>query len=92
MSVRENLNILKVSYNELSRKEQNIFLDVACFSNGEYKDFVTKILDGHDFFAKKGVKVLTDRCLVTVSKRELLICDPNLVFDLCPTLKAVQLL
>ena len=46
------------------------------------------MLDGHDFFAKKGVKVLTDRCLVTVSKRELLICYPNLVLGLCPTLKA----
>ena len=46
------------------------------------------MLDGHDFFAKKGVKVITDRCLVTVSKRELLICYPNLVLGLCPTLKA----
>ena len=87
-SVRENLNILRVSYNELSRRDQNIFLDVACFSKGEYKDFVTKMLDGHDFSPKERLKVLTDRCLITVSKTKLLICDPNLVLGLCSTLKA----
>ncbi|RVW64087.1 Disease resistance-like protein DSC1 [Vitis vinifera] len=60
-SARENLNILRVSYNGLSRQEQYIFLDVACFFKGEHKDFVTKILDGHDLSAEDGVKVLADR-------------------------------
>ena len=70
-SARENLNILRVSYNGLSRQEQYIFLHVACFFKGEHKDFVTKILDGHDLSAEDGVKVLADRCLITISERKL---------------------
>ena len=72
-SVRENLNILRVCYNGLNHQEKNIFLDVACFFKGEYKDFVTKMLDRHDqyFSATEGIKVLTDRCLITDSERKL---------------------
>ena len=70
-SARENLNVLKVCYNELNHQEQYIFLDVACFFKGECRDFVTKMLDGHDISAKEGVKVLTDRCFITVSERKL---------------------
>ena len=70
-SARENLNILRVSYNGLNHQEKYIFLDVACFFKGEYKDFVTKILNGHDISATKGVKVLTDKCLIIVSEKKL---------------------
>ena len=44
-SVREDLNILRVCYNRLNHQEKNIFLGVARFFKGEYKDFVTKVLD-----------------------------------------------
>ena len=69
-SDRENLGI-RVSYNGLNYREKHLFLDVACFFKGEYKDFVTKILDGHHFSAENGIKVLTDRCLIIDSERKL---------------------
>ena len=69
-SARENLGI-RASYNGLNLREKDIFLDVACFFKGEHKDFVAKMLNEHDFSAEKGIEVLTDRCLVTVSERKL---------------------
>ena len=37
-------NILRVSFDKLDDVEQDIFLDIACFFGGEYKDFVSRIL------------------------------------------------
>ncbi|MBA0619196.1 hypothetical protein Godav_028413, partial [Gossypium davidsonii] len=34
----------------LCEREKKIFLDIACFFNGEEKDFVMKVLDGCEFF------------------------------------------
>ena len=64
-------DFFRVSYNELHDEEKDIFLDVACFFQGEYKDFVTKILEEHDFSAEHGVQVLSNRCLITISEGKL---------------------
>ncbi|KAL6316712.1 hypothetical protein AAG906_019643 [Vitis piasezkii] len=56
----------KRSYDELDRTQKQIFLDVACFFNGEDKDFVTRILDACNFFAESGICVLSDKCLISI--------------------------
>ncbi|RVW64930.1 TMV resistance protein N [Vitis vinifera] len=45
---------------------KTIFLDIACFFNGEEKDFVTRILDACNFYAESGIGVLGDKCFVTI--------------------------
>ncbi|KAH9782987.1 ADP-ribosyl cyclase/cyclic ADP-ribose hydrolase [Citrus sinensis] len=57
-------DILKISFNELMPKMKSIFLDIACFFEGEDKDFVTRILDDYGSY---GLEVLIDKSLITVS-------------------------
>ncbi|KAH9679662.1 Disease resistance-like protein DSC1 [Citrus sinensis] len=59
--------VLKVSYDGLDDEEQNIFLDIACFFKGQYRDFVMNFLDACGFSTKIGVRVLVDKSLVTIS-------------------------
>ena len=58
--------VLLRSYDELDCTQKQIFLDVACFFNGEDKDFVTRILDACNFFAESGLRVLGDKCLISI--------------------------
>ena len=58
--------VLKRSYDVLDYTQQQIFLDVACFFNGEDKDFVTRILDACNFYAESGIGVLGDKCFITI--------------------------
>ena len=58
--------VLKRSYDELDYTQKEIFLDIACFFNGEYKDFVTRILDACNFYVESGIQVLSDKCLITI--------------------------
>ncbi|XP_034674890.1 disease resistance protein RPV1-like [Vitis riparia] len=58
--------VLKRSYDELDCTQQQIFLDVACFFNGEDKDFVTRILEACNFYAESGIRVLGDKCLISI--------------------------
>ena len=59
-------SVLKRSYDELDHTQKEIFLDIACFFNGEDKDHVTRILDACNFYAYSGMKVLSDKCLITI--------------------------
>eukprot|EP00261_Vitis_vinifera_P037921 XP_019079164.1 PREDICTED: TMV resistance protein N isoform X2 [Vitis vinifera] len=68
-------NVLKRSYDGLDRTEKNIFLDVACFFKGEDRDFVSRILDGCDFHAKRGIRNLNDKCLITLPYNEIRMHD-----------------
>ncbi|XP_052877352.1 TMV resistance protein N-like [Gossypium arboreum] len=43
-------------------------LDIACFFNGEEKDFVIKVLDGCEFFPDIGIDVLIKKSLLRVNK------------------------
>ena len=59
-------HVLKRSYDELDRTQKQIFLDVTFFFNVEDKDFVTRILDACNFFAESGIRVLSDKCLISI--------------------------
>ncbi|KAK9205654.1 hypothetical protein WN943_015922 [Citrus x changshan-huyou] len=56
--------ILKISYNELIPRVKSMFLDIACFLEGEDKDFVLRILDDS---GSHRLDVLVDKSLITVS-------------------------
>ncbi|XP_010646987.1 disease resistance protein RUN1-like [Vitis vinifera] len=68
--------LLSVFANQLLEKEHfgchvllrddKIFLDVACFFNGEDKDSVTRILEACNFYAESGIRVLGDKCLISI--------------------------
>ncbi|XP_040365573.1 TMV resistance protein N isoform X2 [Rosa chinensis] len=62
----EIFDILKTSYDGLDDEEKKIFLDISCFFCGEEKDRVTKVLISCDVSAIIGIKVLTERSLLTV--------------------------
>ncbi|KAG8479608.1 hypothetical protein CXB51_029452 [Gossypium anomalum] len=66
---KEILNTLRISFDGLEEREKNIFLDIACFFNGEKKDLVTKVLDGCDFFPDIGIDVLIKKSLIKVSDK-----------------------
>ena len=68
-------NVLKVSFDGLDHTQKKIFLDIACFFNRENKDFVSRILDSCDLDAEIEIKVLCDKCLISLSKNKILIHD-----------------
>ncbi|CAL8168024.1 unnamed protein product [Prunus armeniaca] len=63
------LGTLQISYNDLDDKEKKIFLDIACFFNGEKKDRVIEILDMYScgFCASIGIDVIIEKSLLTNS-------------------------
>lgn len=64
-------SVLKISFDGLDDVEKEIFLDIACFFKGKDKDFVSRILDGCNFYVESGIRVLVDKCLLTVSNNKL---------------------
>lgn len=68
---REYNEILKISYDGLDDFDKAIFLDIACFFTGEDKNYVMKILDACKFFPDIGIRVLIDKCLITVENNKL---------------------
>ncbi|XP_056847773.1 disease resistance protein RRS1B-like isoform X2 [Raphanus sativus] len=60
-------DLFKRSYEELNDSEKDIFLDVACFFNGEDVDYVMQLLEGCGFLPHVGIDVLVEKCLVTIS-------------------------
>ncbi|KAI8571129.1 hypothetical protein RHMOL_Rhmol01G0094400 [Rhododendron molle] len=55
---------LKMSFDSLSEQLKKLFLDMACFFVGIGQDFIVKILEGCNIFAKEGIRKLADRCLI----------------------------
>lgn len=62
------LKILRISYDGLEESEKKIFLDIACFFKGWEKDRVMDILDGCNFYPHIGIKVLSEKSLISISK------------------------
>ncbi|XP_030961150.1 TMV resistance protein N-like [Quercus lobata] len=60
--------VLQVSYEGLHETEQDIFLDLACFFKGLYKDYVVDILNSCNLYLVIGIKNLIDKCLITVDQ------------------------
>ncbi|KAB2059703.1 hypothetical protein ES319_A11G324800v1 [Gossypium barbadense] len=69
-SNKEILDKLRINFDGLEETEKNIFLDIACFLNGEKKDFVIKVLDGCEFFPDIGIDVLIKKSLIKVDEHK----------------------
>ncbi|CAI0432367.1 unnamed protein product [Linum tenue] len=71
--------VLRVSYDSLKDDlARRLFLHIACFFIGMESDYVTKILDGCELFAKAGIQDLVDRFLLTIGENNRLIMHPLL--------------
>ncbi|ESR55116.1 hypothetical protein CICLE_v10023334mg [Citrus x clementina] len=58
--------VLKISYDSLDDKEKNIFLDVACFFQGEDVDPIMKFFNASGFYPEIGMSVLVDKSLIAI--------------------------
>ncbi|XP_057748411.1 TMV resistance protein N-like [Arachis stenosperma] len=63
---RDIQSILRISYDSLESNEKDIFLDIACFFNGQRLEYVKRIFDGCEFYTEDGLRILIDRSLITV--------------------------
>lgn len=75
--------VLKISYDGLDDMEKDILLDIACFLKGEKRDFVESILEGSDLFPRAGIKVLVDKCLVTIIRQNETVWMHDLIQEMC---------
>ncbi|KAL3745180.1 hypothetical protein ACJRO7_014311 [Eucalyptus globulus] len=67
---------LKISYEALDYREQQIFLDIACLFIGSHKQNPTYMWDACDFFPGMGIEVLSLMSLIIIDEnRELLMHD-----------------
>ncbi|XP_058755708.1 disease resistance protein RPV1-like [Vicia villosa] len=64
-------DVLKLSYDDLDRTQQDIFLDIACISTSagpyDYRDnkyYRTALWNACEFFAESGLQVLKDKALI----------------------------
>ena len=55
-------NVLKISFDGLDKKEQETFLDIACFFKGWNENDVTRLEED----ATSEIRVLSDMCLITL--------------------------
>jgi hypothetical protein len=59
------LDKLKISFDGLEPLEKELFLDIACFFNGEYMDNIIHILESFGYHPNINIKVLVDKSLIT---------------------------
>ncbi|PWA49835.1 TMV resistance protein N [Artemisia annua] len=55
---------LRISYDSLPKRAQNLFLDIACFFHGMSKDLIVKVLQDEDFFPDVEIQNLVHKFLV----------------------------
>ncbi|TYH00529.1 hypothetical protein ES288_A10G285200v1 [Gossypium darwinii] len=72
---------LKISYYGLSREEQNIFLDIACFFKGEPIERIKYILNGCYKNVESEIINLVDKCMINVSSGRVLLRHSNCFGD-----------
>lgn len=63
-------DMLKISYDELNYKAKDLFLDIACFFNGEDRDYV-KITLNSRYLVHYGLNILAGKALITISNNKL---------------------
>ncbi|KAG6628113.1 disease resistance protein Roq1-like isoform X3 [Carya illinoinensis] len=65
--------ILQTSYNRLSENEKNVFLDIACFFNGQVRldDVITEILVSFGFQPDFTIPKLMEKCLISECRGKL---------------------
>ena len=59
------MKVLNVSYEGLEQDEKEVFLHVACFFNGERKDYVNLILDACGLNPGINIPLLAEKSLIT---------------------------
>ncbi|ESR55155.1 hypothetical protein CICLE_v10023434mg, partial [Citrus x clementina] len=59
--------VFSEGYDGLDDKEKNIFLDVACFFQGEDVNLVMNFLNASGFYPEIGISVLVDKSLILIS-------------------------
>ncbi|ESR55125.1 hypothetical protein CICLE_v10024483mg, partial [Citrus x clementina] len=64
------LEVLKISYDGLDDKEKNIFLDVACFFQGEHVNPIMKFFNARGFYPEIGISVLVDKSLIAIDSHK----------------------
>ncbi|CAN1270347.1 Disease resistance protein L6 [Linum perenne] len=62
-------NSLKISYNDLTRNEKIIFLDIACFFIGEDKELPFYMWGDCNLYPESGIRTLVLRSLIKVDER-----------------------
>ena len=60
-------SVLRLSYDELSRDGKNMFLDIACFLNGEGVGIADRLFQFCD--CSVDISYLIDKCLLTESSK-----------------------
>ncbi|XP_016648578.1 PREDICTED: TMV resistance protein N-like [Prunus mume] len=63
------MNVLKVSFDALKNTVKQIFLDIACFFNGEDQVRVKRILASCWFYPESGMRDLLDKALIKINER-----------------------
>ncbi|KAK4269101.1 hypothetical protein QN277_022304 [Acacia crassicarpa] len=58
--------VLRLSFDGLDHEEKRIFLDIACFLEEEWKEFVINLLDSFGFEGDNGIRILRDKALINV--------------------------
>lgn len=58
--------IIQICFHGLESHERAIFLDIACFFNGEDKTYVTKLLDRCNFYPDSGLEILVQKSLICI--------------------------
>lgn len=66
MSENDVSAIIRMSFDESGSNEESIFLDIACFFEGEDIEFITKHLVRCNFHPDVGIQVLRDRALIDI--------------------------
>nr|VDD11658.1 unnamed protein product [Brassica oleracea] len=61
------MEILKLSYDGLAKKHQNVFLQVACLFNGETYQRIITLLDGSGHERNLCIRVLAERSLISIT-------------------------
>ncbi|KAH9782288.1 hypothetical protein KPL71_008832 [Citrus sinensis] len=64
------LEVLKISYDDLDDKEKSIFLDVACFFQGEHVNPIMKFFNASGFYPEIGISVLVDKSLIAIDSHK----------------------
>ncbi|XP_040998907.1 TMV resistance protein N-like [Juglans microcarpa x Juglans regia] len=62
---------LQIGFDALGRTEKKLFLDIACFFNGDYKDRVIDLLQGLYCYPTSDIETLVDKSLLTSSGKRL---------------------
>ncbi|XP_040998913.1 TMV resistance protein N-like, partial [Juglans microcarpa x Juglans regia] len=65
------LKKLQIGFDALEDTEKKLFLDIACFFNGDYKDRVIDLLEGLDCYPTIDIETLVDKSLLIGSGKRL---------------------